>query len=469
MREHRDGGGVLKLLSLLFILLLTAVAFAPLLLFRLATTSHPPLAPTATPPAVALVLSPPPTLSPRPAASPWPGPFPNALPALAPTARPSPTIRRPTSVPAALPTPTHAPAPVPTRSSAPRAPRVQPSPVLLPVPSAVARRLPPSPTRFVPLPTATSLPTVERLAVPTTRPTSPPFPRVRTPVPLPPPTPAPTPEPQWARGDRFTVMVLGIDRRDDEPTRADTVMLFHIDLTQHRVRGLSIPRDLVVSIPGYGQDRINVAYTYGEVDRLPGGGVGLTRRVIEENFGVQVDHYVVIDFACFRGAIDAVGGVEVDVPVEIYDDQYPTDDYGVKTVHFLPGRQRLDGERALEYVRTRHQDSDFGRIARQQQVLLALRSAVANPARVPDLIRGALQYCSHMSTDLGIQDMIGLALRARDFDSRDIYFETIGPDLVRRYITPAGADVLLGRWEAIRGLVRDTFRPQRMALGVSGG
>src|SRR5437763_15019205 len=84
-----------------------------------------------------------------------------------------------------------------------------------------------------------------------------------------------------------------------------------------------------------------------------------------------------------RDIVDAVGGVDVTVAEAIHDDAYPTDDYGIITVDIAAGRQHMDGETALRYARTRHQDSDFGRIARQQQVIAAVRNAMLNPVNWP--------------------------------------------------------------------------------------
>ena len=88
------------------------------------------------------------------------------------------------------------------------------------------------------------------------------------------------------------------------------------------------------------------------------------QQTIEKNFGIQVDHFGLLDFQCFRTAVDAVGGVTVNVPRAIVDPSYPTEDYGTKLVKFDVGIQKMDGERALQYARTRSADSDFHRIQR---------------------------------------------------------------------------------------------------------
>src|SRR5437763_8132338 len=111
-----------------------------------------------------------------------------------------------------------------------------------------------------------------------------------------------------------------------------------------------------------------------------------------------------------RDIVDAVGGVDITVSQPIHDDAYPTDDYGIITVDIPAGRQHMDGETALRYARTRHQDSDFGRVARQQQVLVALRSKMLQPQgwwRWPGVL-AAVQRTTQ--TDLGPLDLAALGL-----------------------------------------------------------
>ncbi len=165
----------------------------------------------------------------------------------------------------------------------------------------------------------------------------------------------------------FTVLVLGTDQRPDErgrdPGRTDSIMLVSTG-PSGGVAMVSIPRDLWVPIPGAGEGRINTAYRIGELNR-PGGGAALAQRAVGDALGVHVDRVVLVDMAAVRGIVDQLGGIDVDNPALLVDDAYPTDDYGTKRIEIPAGRQHLDGEMALAYARTRHQDSDFGRMARQ--------------------------------------------------------------------------------------------------------
>jgi LCP family protein required for cell wall assembly len=265
------------------------------------------------------------------------------------------------------------------------------------------------------------------------------------------------PFPRWTREESTTFLLLGIDRRPDEQLyRTDTVVLLNVDLRTRRGTVLSIPRDLVVNIPGYYRDRINSVYALGEVEKRAGGGIGLLRETVERNFGVRVDHWAAVDFSCFRGAVDAVDGVYLTVPERIYDPYYPTDDYGYKLVVFEPGRQWLSGERALEYVRTRYGDTDFGRMRRQQQVLAALKEQALQVRSLGALPRvsGA---CSGMSSDLSLLDLVALGAQAREIRQSDIALRVIDERLAVPYMAPSGAWVLLPRWDEIRSMVRSAM------------
>src|SRR4029450_12144623 len=117
-----------------------------------------------------------------------------------------------------------------------------------------------------------------------------------------------------------------------------------------------------------------------------GRGADLLIESLAQDFGVQVDRYARLQFNGFVELIDAVGGVTIDVERSIVDDSYPTPDGGVTTVRFDSGVQHMDGEHALAYARTRHADDDYQRADRQQQVISALMSRMANPAYWPAVI-----------------------------------------------------------------------------------
>ena len=178
--------------------------------------------------------------------------------------------------------------------------------------------------------------------------------------------------PDWSLGERVNILLMGVDRRPeekmDDPVRTDTMMVVSIDPNTHTASMLGIPRDLWVPIPlpnnGVLHDRINTANVYGVMRNLPGGGAQLAKDTVSYNLGVKIHYFLMIDFQGFRNIIDALGGIDVYLDKPLVDYEYPTDNYGYMTVSIPAGNQHLDGERALQYARSRHSDSDFGRIGR---------------------------------------------------------------------------------------------------------
>jgi LCP family protein required for cell wall assembly len=260
----------------------------------------------------------------------------------------------------------------------------------------------------------------------------------------------------------FTFVALGVDlRKENEIPRTDTIMIGRVDLREPRVNLVSIPRDLLVEIPGYGRDRINTAYVYGEQFKEPGGGIGLLQRTIEKSFGINIDHFGLVDFQCFRTAIDAVGGVTINVPRKIVDPNYPTEDYGTKLVQFEPGMQKMNGERALEYARTRYADNDFQRIQRQQLIIAAMREQMLSLRTLPS-VPTLLGGCSNMRSDLGWRDYLALGTSLQSLNGSRISFASIDEKMAVDTFLPSGAEVLVPKWELIRPLLAETFGPSSL-------
>jgi polyisoprenyl-teichoic acid--peptidoglycan teichoic acid transferase len=194
-------------------------------------------------------------------------------------------------------------------------------------------------------------------------------------------TPIPTEVPpiNFDRKDPFTMLLLGVDTRegDTDPSRSDTIILAYVDPLEKHVNLLSIPRDLLVTqAGGFGQAKMSDVYANGEINKYVDptrGGIALVRDTIEQNFRIQIDYYAQVDFNGFKKIVDAFGGVTVDNPYPIKDDEYPTEDYQFTRVFFPAGILHLYGEQALQFARTRHDDNDFQRNARQQQVILGIR------------------------------------------------------------------------------------------------
>jgi LCP family protein required for cell wall assembly len=236
-------------------------------------------------------------------------------------------------------------------------------------------------------------------------------------------------------GDAITILLLGNDRRPQETgiPRTDTIMLMRLDPKAQRVALFSLPRDMWVEIPGYGANRINAAYVWGEYYGAPGGGLQLARETVSHLLNIPVDYAIMADFEGFIGLIDAIGGVVVHVEKELHDSVFPTMNYGYTTVHFAPGRQLMNGERALTYSRIRHPDSDFMRTRRQQAVIVAIGERLQERGDLKNLtsltqITGALR--GFVQTDMPEERILGLAWAFRNVDVNTITHVGVSSDMV---------------------------------------
>lgn len=259
---------------------------------------------------------------------------------------------------------------------------------------------------------------------------------------------------------RTNVLILGVDRRPEQGyiVRSDVLMLATAEPRGPLLGLLSIPRDLYVEIPGYGESRINTAHFWGEREEA-GGGPQLAMETVAGTFDVPVHHYVRVDFDGFRAVVDAVGGIELVVEERIVDDAYPTEDYGTKRIEIPAGQQHMDGERALQYVRSRHGASDFERAARQQKVMMALTRRLSAPGTWPRLPAVFRALVEHVETDLGPMEMLQLAVTALRVGPDGIEHHVIDRDMTRPWTTPTGGAVLLPRWDVIDPLVESMFKP----------
>lgn len=251
----------------------------------------------------------------------------------------------------------------------------------------------------------------------------------------------------WTDQQFINVLVLGVDTRAVEGDQnADVIMIARIDFVTNEVRVVSIPRDLQVEIPDHGPSKINGAYNVG-VQEDPDNkiaGVLKMRDTIEYNFGVPIHEFVLVDFNGFEEVIDAVGGITIDVPQRIEDDAYPTEDFGTTTLVIEEGRQEMDGETALAYARTRHQDSDDQRRERQMLVLRALLDkgqSLGSVTRVTQVIQAA---GGAVLTSFGWDKQLALVNVAFNIDQRDIVMENIKEPLVTPGTSTTGAWIYVG-------------------------
>jgi LCP family protein required for cell wall assembly len=255
--------------------------------------------------------------------------------------------------------------------------------------------------------------------------------------PTPKPTPKPSAVPAWAADGRLDLLLVGSDAGPDRwSLRTDTMIVLSVDVKTARAALFGIPRNLIgVPLPpesaaavrdGRFPGLLNALYVYamGHPKQFPGGDTRGWRAVsgaVQELLGVRLDGIVAVDLAGVVSLVNELGGLWIDIPSPLVDDNYPLED-GSGWIHLSlrPGCQHLDGRMALAYARSRHQDSDYGRMRRQQTVLLALRrelDPVALLPKVPALLSIARD---NLWTTLSRADLRSLAKLAERVDVRRV-------------------------------------------------
>ena len=242
--------------------------------------------------------------------------------------------------------------------------------------------------------------------------------------------PAESARPARAPGRAQNWLLVGSDRRADQATtgrdatqplwrhgaqRADTIMLVHLPADRDRACLVSFPRDAWVPIQGHGNAKLNAAFSFG--------GPPLLIATIERLTGVRVDHFAILDFEGFKSMTDALGGVDVRVTRTVWAP--------AQQVLWPAGTHHLDGARALDFVRQRHNlpGGDLGRIRRQQAFLKALarqavdRGTLTNPLKLNALLEAATKAVS-ADESLTISTLRSLALQFRSLRPGDLVFLT---------------------------------------------
>jgi len=261
---------------------------------------------------------------------------------------------------------------------------------------------------------------------------------------------------------RINILLIGLDQRWEVAHRAfrtDTMMIASLHSETGEAMLLSIPRDLYVEVPGHGKQRINIAHVLGETQDYPGGGPALLMDTIQQDFGIPVHGYVMINFQGFREVVDLLGGVDIYVDKEVWDNSYPDDRGGEITVHIPAGQQHMDSETLLIYCRSRHGSDDFDRMARQQKALVALAKKALSLQmlrRLPELLQA---MSDTFDTDLSMTTIVRLAEMASQVDPENMQSVVID----RNYLDPsqrqAGDEpsLLYPDWDKIHTLVEEVF------------
>jgi LCP family protein required for cell wall assembly len=271
------------------------------------------------------------------------------------------------------------------------------------------------------------------------------------------------PLPDWQKKERVNILLLGIDQREGQygPWRTDTMIVLTIDPENNTAGMLSIPRDLWVSIPGYEENRINTAHYTGDLEEYPGGGPALAIKTVQHNLGISIHYYVRVNFSGFVEVINTIGGIDIYVEKEIYDREYPDEAYGYDPLYIPAGLQHMDGELALKYARTRHSGSDFDRLRRQQQVIMAVRDKILRfdllpqlLPKLPDLLKAVGEA---VQTDMQLDELRNLVQLASKIDDEHIKTAFIDSSMTVPTTTHNGAQVLIPMRDEIRAVVDEIF------------
>ncbi len=267
--------------------------------------------------------------------------------------------------------------------------------------------------------------------------------------------------PGLSRQGRVNVLLLGSDndsKFESGKLLTQSMIVVSIDSASRTVGMLSIPRDLWVSIPGYGFGKIDVAYEVG--------GVELSRRTIEQDFGIPIHYYAWVGLDGFMKVVDELGGVSVDVTHPVVDDAYPddvsgADKYAYMHLYVPAGPQHLNGYEALQYVRSRHGDlvGDFGRSARQQQVLLSLKRHAETPSLITKLPSMINHVKDSVRTDFSAVEIVEYANFARQIQRGQIRQLVLSPpDYSANGTSPDGTQsVVFPDWKAIDPALAQMF------------
>lgn len=264
-------------------------------------------------------------------------------------------------------------------------------------------------------------------------------------------------------------LLVGLDRRPfgGGAGLSDTILVAVFDEPSGALGLVSIPRDLWVEIPGHGEDRIN---TVMNVARRSGEEpLALLGRVVENTLGLPIAHAVAIDLGVFERAVDALGGVSVDVPCPIIDRFIdPREPSGYRTLDLPAGSVRLDGVTAAMYARSRHGRSDFNRARRQQAILVGMRRELSHPGALLRLPALFAQFEDSIETDMRRVEMLALAERVLHVDARHLHGLVLGVEVTTPFQTAEGKAVLRPNHAAIESALSKLFSAPSPGLAAAG-
>lgn len=203
---------------------------------------------------------------------------------------------------------------------------------------------------------------------------------------------------------KINFLILGAaGAGNDAPDLTDTILVAHFVPVQKKIYLFSLPRDLLVKIPSnINFTKLNALYAINKNNT--GHEFDLIKQKVQDITGLTVDHYIFVDLAAVQNLVDILGGVNILVTKDILDTAFPGPNHSFQTFEIKAGWRYLDGETALKYIRSRHSTSDFDRIARQQEILQALKQKVLtlNFWDVGTFLNIYQTISSHIKTDLNL-------------------------------------------------------------------
>lgn len=264
-----------------------------------------------------------------------------------------------------------------------------------------------------------------------------------------PPTPQPTEQPICDGLTLMYLMLVGTDTHYHDYTGfADVIRIVRIDFVARSVTMLAVPRDLWVRIPGLEthhiiENRIKTAYSYGNYYQTNGGGPSLLTQTLSLNFGIRVDHYMIVDFSDFVTAIDAIGGIDINVPSPLH----------AGDLYFPAGRQHLDGTQSLAYARVRDNISDLERIDRQTELLWAVRNKVMTTQILPRLDDLTRPIVDGAVTDMSPAEISALICLGTKIKAASVQTAKIDGFMTHSLVDAWGHEILEPDFDAIRLMV----------------
>ncbi|MFM1652532.1 LCP family protein [Brevibacillus sp. B_LB10_24] len=241
--------------------------------------------------------------------------------------------------------------------------------------------------------------------------------------------------PEWEGDERVNILLLGGDgRSDDDPGRTDTMLLVSIDPVTKKIHVFSILRDTYVNIPDHGSQKINAAFAYG--------GPELSMKTVSELVGLPIHYYFYVDLESFIKLVDSIGGVDLYVEKNMkYTDPSDKPEY---QINLKEGMQHLDGNKALQYVRFRHDAmSDYTRTERQRKFLMAVGKKLQTTSSLVALPNILNEIAPYIETNLDLKNMLKLAVLCYKVQTDSIVTAQLPPMELLKEETIKGAAVLV--------------------------